>query len=148
MKKLIKLGRPIIIFGQRLYWYIFRPATRGAKIILVNDNYVLLVKPTYGYKFTLPGGGIKKDETPEGGVLREIKEELNLNLDQITYLGSFISEVEYKKDTVYCFFAELKTRDITSTGVEIDTIQWFSINDLPTLGPISKKIFDLYSQYK
>ena len=144
IKNLIKVLRPLIILGAQTYWFVFRPKTSGAKIILTNNGKILLVKHTYGYRYTLPGGGIKKNEKPEEAVRREIREELGVTLNAVTYLGSFLSTTEYKKDTVNAFHSELKDKNVYIDNLEIDETRWFSFNDLPSLGPITTKIFDLY----
>lgn len=144
MKNLIKILRPLVIIGTRTYWFIFRPTTSGAKIILTHQGEVLFVKHTYGYTYTFPGGGIKKNETPEQAVRREVNEELSVTLEAVTYLGSFLSTTEFKKDTVHVFCSELNRKDISLDNLEIDQAQWFSFDHIPKLGPIAGRIFNLY----
>lgn len=46
---------------RKLYWFIFRPKTRGVKCIVENKGKFLLVKLNYAHhKWTIPGGGVKK----------------------------------------------------------------------------------------
>ncbi len=111
---------------------------------MVCGHEILLVKNTYGYKYTLPGGGIKKTESPELGLKREVKEELGIDLGSVSFLGSFVSTAEYKKDKVFAFLGQLSNKEIYIDNLEIDEAKWFQLNKLPNLGPVTMKILDLY----
>ena len=54
-------------------------------IALIDDNEILIGKRSDKSKFSgfweFPGGKIKNNETPEKGLIREIKEEIDLDLD-------------------------------------------------------------------
>ncbi|MFC0651817.1 NUDIX domain-containing protein [Lederbergia wuyishanensis] len=76
----------ISIFKKTLYkiyklkWYISRPITLGVRILLIQDEKVLLVKHTYQNHWYLPGGGVEKSETLERAIRRECKEEIGADL--------------------------------------------------------------------
>lgn len=144
MKKIIKLFRPLLIFGMRTIWYITRPKTSGAKVVITCGNELLLIKTTYGYSYTLPGGGIKKNELPEDAAKREVLEEVGIQLHTIIALPSFITFEEYKQDTVYNFYSEVKTKEYVLDLFEIDTAEWFPITNLPKVGQVTGKILELY----
>lgn len=145
MKKLITFFRPVIILVFRTYWYIVRPITFGAKVIIVNEGCVLLVKTTYGYKLTLPGGGVKKGETPEACAIREAKEEVGITISNLKSLGSIVSTAEYKIDTVFAFSVEVPDRTVAIDNIEIEAVEWGSLQDLSGLGPVTRDIIKLYS---
>ena len=144
MKKLIKLFRPILILGMRSWWYITRPITSGAKVVIICGNEILLIKTTYGYNYTLPGGGMKKKENPEDAAKREVLEEVGIQLEKITPLPPFVTFIEHKEDTVHGFYSEVKTKDYKLDLLEIDSAEWHPINNLPKVGPITDKIINLY----
>jgi 8-oxo-dGTP diphosphatase len=58
------------------------PAKRmGAGGIFLNaDGYILLVQPTYREKWLLPGGIVEANESPGAACVREVKEELGLEV--------------------------------------------------------------------
>ena len=117
---------------RHIYWFIFHPNTFGVKVIIENEGKILFVRHGYGSKkWTFPGGGIKRHETPEGAAHREIWEEVRLDLNVLRALGSYESNVEYKHDTVNYFYATtLRDKPILKKG-EIIAYGWFPKDDLP-----------------
>ena len=55
---------------------------------IIKDNYILMTKHVYpdGSFWTLPGGGLEADETFEDAVIREVREEVNLDVEVVEYL--------------------------------------------------------------
>ena len=89
---------------RRFYWYIFRPQTRGVKCLIQKDGKFLLVRLAYAHKsWTVPGGGVKRNESFEEACHREIKEEIELNLVQFLKLVNMLVKKEHKTDTVVVF---------------------------------------------
>jgi ADP-ribose pyrophosphatase YjhB (NUDIX family) len=126
-----KLYKYIVYPLARLYWKIFSPVTNGARALVLFDNEILLVKNLNLPYWTMPGGGIDSGETPEHCVVRELKEELDLNHLTIEYkLGEYNSQKEGKKDTVHVFIIHPESKDFTQQW-EIEGAQWFSLNTLP-----------------
>lgn len=73
---------------------------RGAGIIKIDDGIAFIhrvdVKKQKKHQnyYTIPGGGIEENETPEEGTIREIKEELGINVKIVekiyeTYIEKF-----------------------------------------------------------
>lgn len=53
----------------------------GAGVLLSDpDGRVLLVEPTYKDYWEIPGGAVEADESPYAAVVRELREELNLQV--------------------------------------------------------------------
>ena len=60
----------------KIYWFIFRPKTKGVICLILSGDELLLIRHTYGHSaWTLSGGGLKKNESKEEAVKREVKEE-------------------------------------------------------------------------
>jgi len=148
LSRCIKPLRPLVIIALRFYWWVFRPKTRGAKALLEYNEQFLLVKPMFGYKYTLPGGGVKRNESPEDGMRREIYEELGIGLAEAEFLGSFISTVEYKQDEVFAFYAKLNSDVLNTCNIEIESVKWLPLDQIKSLGPVSAKIIDLFKLRK
>jgi 8-oxo-dGTP pyrophosphatase MutT (NUDIX family) len=74
-------------------------AAGAVTCIIVNpQDEILLVRrhfePSKGM-LDLPGGFVNIDETAEDAVRREIREELNLSVDAVRYLGSANNQYQY-----------------------------------------------------
>lgn len=55
----------------------------GAGVIFIDELHrVLIVKTTYKETWEVPGGSVDKDESLLDSAVRELKEELNLNIDR------------------------------------------------------------------
>jgi 8-oxo-dGTP pyrophosphatase MutT (NUDIX family) len=132
----------------KLYWFIFRPVRTGAKVILINEGDILLVRHSYGdYYWTFPGGGIKKGEEPMQTGLREVWEEVGLRLEKVVFLGKIKNHYEYKDDTIWAYYGSTKDRNIKIDNFEIVEAKWFNLNSLPKdLGANAEKIIELYKK--
>ena len=74
-------------------WFYFR-ISRRARVLLRYDNKVVVIRDRSKVWFdddswALPGGGIKRSETPVEGAIRELYEELGIRLspEQFQLLG-------------------------------------------------------------
>ena len=67
------------------------------------------IEPDYG-KLDLPGGFIDPGETAENAVVRELKEELGLEVDDVEYLSSAPNEYLYSGITIYTLDMAFKIR--------------------------------------
>ena len=115
---------------SRLYWRITRPITLGVRLILVTDGKVLLVRHVYQPHWYLPGGGVKRGETPEQAARREAMEEVGATLGPLSLFGVYTNFYEYKNDHVVVFVCN----DFTYTGVtdrEIERHGLFDLDGLP-----------------
>jgi 8-oxo-dGTP pyrophosphatase MutT (NUDIX family) len=133
----------------RLYWFLFRPRTYGARCILVCEDHVLLIRQTYGDRlWTLPGGGLTKGETPEAAVRREVKEEVGVSLSRLQYLGQFVSTQTYNVDTVYVFTAPAPNQAYTLDAGEILAARWFAREALPPVSAKTRTALGMWQQHE
>jgi len=65
-------------------FYLSLPTKRmAAGVLLFNqEGEVLLVQPTYKETWEIPGGVVERNESPKAAVVREVQEELGLDLSQ------------------------------------------------------------------
>ena len=118
---------------RQTYRKIFRPKTRGVKVIIIYKDEILLIKNSYGVNlWNLPGGGVKRNEAFSLAAKREIKEEVGIKLTDLKKLGSFQNTREYIKDTVTVFKSRVENKNIKINKHEIKEASWFSIHKLPS----------------
>lgn len=113
-------------------------ATVGGQIALA------LVHDVFGY-WTLSKGHINTDENAAAGTKREIKEEMNLEIDPKTevgfneYIAADPERGKLRKQVTY-FLAEAANPNAISLKQDsggLNDARWFSLNELPDL-----KIYD------
>src|SRR3990167_8416756 len=87
--------------------YVDRPTARA---VLLDEEGRVSVQWVWKHRFhKLPGGGVKKGETIEEGLRREIREEIGCEIEIGEEIGMI---VEYrsrfaKKQIDYCYFAKV-----------------------------------------
>lgn len=106
---------------------------RGVKLILCDSSgRVLMVRHTYGRRhWTFPGGGVRSHESPSEGALRECAEELRVSPPDLQSLGTHPSRSKRRLDVVSVFSATISPMEVAANGVEISSIGWFPLDDLP-----------------
>ena len=73
--------------------------------MIEHDGKILLGRLEYAHQgFTMPGGGVHRNETFQQAAIREAYEEVGIVVSSPRYIGEYISKNEYKTDTVHCFY--------------------------------------------
>lgn len=82
-----------------------------------------------GWEF--PGGKVEAGETPQGALIREIKEELDTEIE----VGELIDTVEYDYPkfhlTMHCFFCSVKQGNLVLK--EHEAAKWLTLETLDTV---------------
>jgi 8-oxo-dGTP diphosphatase len=128
---MISIIYKVVYSFLKIYWFVLRPKTQGVTCLILSGDELLLVRHTYGRSaWTLSGGGLKKNESKEEAVKREVKEELGLEITP-EYIGEFTHNPEHKIDTVFCFVARVEKEEPKIDHLEIKEAKWWNINNLP-----------------
>jgi NAD+ diphosphatase len=144
-QKIIKFLTPVLLPVVKLYWRVFRPETFGVKVIIENEGKFLWVRNDYGHRsITFPGGSIEKGENAEQAAIREVKEEVGIDLVNLKIVGKMISTEEGKKDNITIFYGQSRTSEFILDNFEIAEGEWFTKDNLPKFSPLSKKIWDIF----
>jgi 8-oxo-dGTP pyrophosphatase MutT (NUDIX family) len=127
-----RLGYRLAFRVLQVFWFIARPQKHGVKCLVTDRDRVLLVRHTYGRRsWDVPGGSIKRRESPLSAAHREMTEELGLDRAQWAEIGQMRGRLDYRRDTIHCFRAELSAPALALDRGELETAQWFSRADLP-----------------
>lgn len=145
--------RLLSIIGRFLYYLLFpfialilrnQPRTR---VIVHNNSRVLLVKHWLGSgNWDVPGGGVHKNELYKNGAVRELKEELGLNLkpDGLSAIGRYDMRFGITSIHLEYFIIEFDQKDIVLKlqPIEISEARWFNKTEIQNLNmhPDVKKI--------
>lgn len=130
--------------------------------IIINSENLLVMKNERTPYYYLPGGRVKLHETAENAVLREIKEELEIEANIIRPLwlnqSYFTEDVNREKYHEVCLYFLIDISDtnlsskgnnflLTENGKHHNVFSWIPFNELNNsyLYPqfIKKRIFDL-----
>ena len=121
--------------------------------IIMKDNKILATKRGYGeFKggWEFPGGKMEKDETDEQALVREIKEEMNVDIT----VKEFLATVEHEYPTFYlimhtyiCNLEDDKLEKIyhnDTNELEHEDAIWLSMDELDTVNwlPADIKVVD------
>jgi ADP-ribose pyrophosphatase YjhB (NUDIX family) len=123
--------------AARLYWRVRKPRTLGVRAIVLDENdRVALVRHTYTDQWYLPGGGVKKGESFETALHRELKEEVAFSEAKIErVLGVYHSRRDAKDDHIVIFAVRVSDRaaqDLRRADpMEIEEARWFEMNGMP-----------------
>jgi 8-oxo-dGTP diphosphatase len=90
-----------------VWWRLRRPSHTGAVVALWTEGRVLLVAHSYRGGWGLPGGGVGRAESPARAALRELREELRLDLgpDDIALACILTDDWLGRRETVHIFEA-------------------------------------------
>ena len=116
-----------------LTYYANASASTAAIITNSKDEVLLTTRafnPAKGM-LDLPGGFVDMNETAEEAIIREIKEELNINIQNPQYLFSLPNEYEFSGITVHTldlfFKVEIDDNTIISTADDVASAQFFDL---------------------
>ena len=125
---------------HRKYCRFFRPYVQGSYVLCLYKNQALLIKNSYKRYWTLPCGGIAKDESPLEAAIREVEEEVGLFLDpeQLQFVQKIISQEDYKEDHIHLFVYRFRHKpSVRIDYKEVEDFVW-----------VDKKLLAQYPVFK
>ncbi len=146
------LGRACYYLGWPAIWLIIRMSPRRARVLVVVDNKLLLVKDWLGpNRWSIPGGGLHRDEDARFGALRELDEEVGLllGINQLQELGEIRVVNNLITTDLVIFKAELKkTPQVYLSGLEVLDYCWVSLGKIQNIKVDSstKRVLETFSK--
>jgi 8-oxo-dGTP diphosphatase len=110
----------------RVWWFVRRPRTAGVKCLLRDGERVLFVRHAYGHRghWELPGGGMRRGESPAAAARREMHEELGVDLDAWAEVAVLETAGYHKRTRLHCFEAPLGTATVRLDHGELEEARW------------------------
>jgi 8-oxo-dGTP pyrophosphatase MutT (NUDIX family) len=81
-------------------WFFTRPTVSGVYIAIWHNETLLMIKNSYKKRITIPCGRIKRGEDLAAAAVRELDEEVGIQLEknQLTFVGEYTAEFKYATD--------------------------------------------------
>src|SRR5690606_25493950 len=112
--------------------------SKRVRVLVFCNNQILLQKSSLGHqKWSVPGGGIEKNENPLNAAIRETLEETGvaINESQLVYLGQQRVSSRKRWPMVDMVFYKVTLSEFQETHItrplEIIDSRWFNVNSLP-----------------
>jgi len=117
---------------------LFLHNSRRVRVLIQRDKQILLQRTALGsQKWSLPGGGVKKNEDPFTAAVRETKEETNISLikNNLICIGEdrVSKGIVFPKIDLLFYYYKLTDSQIAKVirPLEIFDLGWFSLSNLP-----------------
>jgi len=112
--------------------------------VFLKDKKVLLEKrrkdeDNYANLLALPGGHKKKNESARKALVREMKEELKIDVKKTKYMGMFKDKDPTSKDLFYHHaFICKEWKGLIKRTTEQESLKWVNLNNIKKLKNINK----------
>ncbi len=118
--------------------------------IYLKDKKILSTRSKGKTKFYIPGGKREKGESDNTALIREIKEELTVDLipSTIEFVGNFQAQADSHAAGIQvlmqCYTSDYQ--GIIKAAAEIDEIAWLTNADRAKISPVDQLIFDYLNE--
>jgi 8-oxo-dGTP diphosphatase len=109
--------------------------TLGAVLVLRrSDGHVLLVDQRHTGGWALPGGLLRRGETPAVGLAREVGEEVGIHLrpEELPEPLTLVDAHAQRVDFVYVMNGRAEHASVEDDA-EVRRVGWFAVDDLPDM---------------
>lgn len=121
--------------------------SHGVRLIIVDERRVLLVSHWYApFAWTVPGGGVGKNETPEEAAMREGREETGLEINSLAgEIGTYTGKLGKADRVTFYYTGDFSGNLAMRPNLEIMARSWFDLDSLPDdLSPGNRRRIEAY----
>lgn len=131
-----------MVDSQQEFYRSLPTKRMAAGVLFLNESaQVLLVEPTYKQHWEIPGGIVERDESPLAAVVREVHEELGLNIESrsLTLAGlDYIAGKGPKTEALMFVFhggtlTDAQIQTLAPDRSELKSFRFVGRNELPAL---------------
>jgi 8-oxo-dGTP diphosphatase len=114
--------------------------------VCIKEKQLLVARSKGKETYYIPGGKREPGETDQAAVIREIKEELSVDLkpSTIKYLGTFTSQADEKPEgmivKITCYSADFLGE--IQASAEIEEVKWFAYQEKEQCSSVTKLILE------
>lgn len=118
--------------------------------IYIENKHLLSTRSKGKDTYYIPGGKRELGETDQEALLREIKEELDIDLqpETIAFFGQFEAQAHGKPEgtlvRMLCYTAEFS--GAIRAAAEIEEVLWLQYADRENSSPVDRLIFDVLKE--
>jgi 8-oxo-dGTP diphosphatase len=87
----------------RIWWRLSCPEHDGTQVAVYVGPALLLVRASYRVEWQMPGGSVRRGETPEAAARREMAEEIGLSAPSLLPAGVMSGIWDGRRDRVHFF---------------------------------------------
>ena len=130
---------------------VFMKTVKVVAAIIINNNQIFATQRGYGdYKggWEFPGGKIEAGETPQEALIREIREELDMEIK----VGEFLEKIEYDYPGFHlsmdCFICTIKSGKPVLR--EHKAAKWLTVETIDSVSwlPADQKLIETIKKYR
>ncbi|MCA9329704.1 NUDIX hydrolase [Candidatus Saccharibacteria bacterium] len=133
-------------------WLVIHFSPPRTRVIIVHEDQVLVLRDWLGSgSFSLPGGGLRRNEHPLDGAVREVKEEAGIVLlpSELQRIGLFKIKSGGITTRYHLFWVRLsQLPHVKIDHKEIAEARWVCVNDIDNfnLSNSAKKLLLTFSK--
>lgn len=135
--------RPLAVAALTVYGWVTK-TPRSRVVVYDERGRILLIRGVFEKnRWSLPGGGANRREGLAEAAVRELSEEVGVNLS--TSDIEMLFSIKARSHEEWIFKAYINSSDlpkVSPSRFEVKDMKWFSVDNLPEVNRLSGEILD------